>query len=319
MFRLRLPPDLPPSFHGHAAHFDYYITVGTNRVAGGTRAGTQQSRLLHVPIRVYPHVGPAGAAACFDVLNPIVSLQPDAVVAQGDTTHERTRMAAFVRELARGDAAVATALRGDTPEWACMDTVNELARTAGKVSYDIAKDGHLAAVLTLARTRYRLGDAVQALVRLNLPEARVRVVRLAASLETHEEVDASLAQLPPQRTQRQTRQVYATHHTTTLDTRQLGIVLTLPSGATPAFATSALRLRWTLRVSLLTRTHPERVPGHLAPERDAYAPFHTAYQRTPTLASAASDTKLEIVECSVPLGVLPNSSKSHTVPIELYA
>lgn len=207
-------------------------------------------------------------------------------------------------------------------------------RRTNAVSYDIAKDGHVAAVLTLARARYRLGDAVQALVRMNLPGARVRIVRLAASLESHEEIDASLALLPSQRTQKQTRQVYATHHESTLDTRQTSIVLTIPSGATPEFATSGVKLKWTLRVSLLTQTSALQsdqgsvgiapVP-HWAPESDAYAAFHTAFQRTPALAGVVQDdekrvaTKLEIVECSVPIGVLPNSSKSRTVPIELYA
>lgn len=109
------------------------MTVGTNRIDGAL-PGTQQSRLLHVPIRVYNHVGPSGAAACFDLLNPIVSLQPEAEVAYADADDlsEREKTAAFVRQVLDGDAASATALRGDTMEHRCMDTVNDLARTAGK-------------------------------------------------------------------------------------------------------------------------------------------------------------------------------------------
>ena len=71
-FSLKLPADLPPSFHGHSVHFDYYLTVGTSRL--DARTGTQPSRLLHVPIRVYNHVAPGvGALARFDLLNPIVT------------------------------------------------------------------------------------------------------------------------------------------------------------------------------------------------------------------------------------------------------
>ena len=217
------------------------------------------------------------------------------------------------------DAAAATARRGDAAAPTCADVVTELARSAGKVSYDIAKDGHLAAVLTLARTRYRLGDAVHAVVRINLPTSRVRIVRLAASLETHEEVNAALAALPAQRMQRHTRQVYATHHESTLDTRQTSVQLTLPRGATPAFATSAVQLHWTLRVSLLTHTRADGgpAPAHIARAHDAYAAFHTAWERTPTLT--ADGARLEIVEASVPIGVLPSTARTKKVPIDMYA
>lgn len=295
------------------------MSVGTNRVAGGARAHTQQSRLLHVPIRVYHHAGPQGAPAPFDVLHPIVSLQPAAEVAQVDTQRARAEMAALIADLRHGDAAAATARRGDAAAPTCADVVTELARSAGKVSYDIAKDGHLAAVLTLARTRYRLGDAVHAVVRINLPTSRVRIVRLAASLETHEEVNAALAALPAQRMQRHTRQVYATHHESTLDTRQTSVQLTLPRGATPAFATSAVQLHWTLRVSLLTHTRADGgpAPAHIARAHDAYAAFHTAWERTPTLT--ADGARLEIVEASVPIGVLPSTARTKTVPIDMYA
>ena len=55
----------------------------------------------------------------------------------------------------------------------------ERVRVCLPVSFDIAKDGHLAAVLTLIRSKYRLGDTVQALLCINHPGARVRVVRVS--------------------------------------------------------------------------------------------------------------------------------------------
>ena len=132
LFQLRLPADLPPSFHGHAAHFDYYMSVGTNRVQGGTRSTAQQSRLLHVPFRVYNHVTPNGTPIVFDWLNPIVSLHPDAIVARSNTKRQRDAMASFLQQLQNGDAAAATAMRGDQIDATCLEKAKELAQTAGK-------------------------------------------------------------------------------------------------------------------------------------------------------------------------------------------
>lgn len=156
--------------------------------------------------------------------------------------------------------------------------------------------------------------------------------QLSATLETHEVIDPSLAVGSVAHTQKHTRQVYATHHESTLDTQQTSVLLTVPSGATPSFSTSGVQLAWSVHVSLLTQTGEERVgderrtcvpPPHWEAVPDAYAAFHTSYGRTPTLATPVDEggmyTKLEVVECSVPLSVLPNSSKSQTVPVVLYA
>ncbi|WFD41435.1 Golgi membrane exchange factor (Ric1p-Rgp1p) subunit [Malassezia psittaci] len=276
LFRLRLPADLPPSFHGHAAHFDYYMSVGTNRVQGGTRATAQHSRLLHVPFRVYNHVTPNGTPIVFDWLNPIVSLQPDAIVARSNTKRQRDEIASLVQQLQNGDAAAATAMRGDQIDATCLEKAKHLVQTAGKT-------------------------------------------RLAASLETHEELDPEFAMIPPQRFQRITRQVYATYQESVLDAQQTSIMLTIPSGATPEFSTSGLRLRWTLRVSLLTHSGGGGPPKHLEKVPDSFSAFHTISQRTKSLAAEQKQSKLEIVECSVPITVLPNSVKTQIIPIDMEA
>lgn len=331
-FSLKLPADLPPSFHGHSVHFDYYLTVGTSRL--DARTGTQPSRLLHVPIRVYNHVAPGvGALARFDLLNPIVTPHADdgAVVAEasraphGDAEAERERTAQWIEQLLR-DHQPSTERTDPLPAPTCMDAVLDLTLRAGKVSYDIAKNGHVAAVLTLARAKYRLGDSVQALVRMNAPDAMVRIVRIAASLESHEEIDASMALLPTGRIQKATTQVYATHHENTLDTRQTSFALVIPSGATPEFVTSGIRHGWSLRLSLLTQTSHQgavavQPPPHIEARSEGYAAYHHSYHGAPALCGHKGpiSTRLEIVECSVPVTVLPNRSKRRTGPVELYA
>lgn len=333
-FSLRLPADLPPSFHGHAVHFDYYLTIGTNRVDPRVR-GMQESRLLHIPIRVYNHVVPgAGPLACFDLLNPVVASQSEghvevqsAVSAKqpdADDHEERTRLSSWAQELVHGHVH---AHRTDTAApLSSMDAINDLAQRASKVTYDIAKDGHVAALLTLARAKYKVGDSVQVLLRMNEPGATVRIVRVAASLESHEEVDASMALLPPGRTQTMTRQVYATQHEATLDTRQTCLWLPIPSGATPEFSTSGIRHRWSVRISLLTQmaddgTSKVAPPPHLMSDTQAFAAFQTSLHDVPVLCGRQGTTtsRLEIVECSVPVMVLPHRSQRKTDPVLLYA
>jgi len=181
MLALPLPADLPPSFHGQAVHFDYYLTIGTNRVDARVH-GMQQSRLLHIPIRVYNHVSPwTGTDACFDILHPIVLPHSDATVeqvgrARPERAAEREALSTWAQQLLRGGA---TGERTDVAlPPTCMDAVQDLAQRAGKVTYDIAKDGQVAAVLTVARAKYRLGDAVHVIVRMNELHANVRVVRV---------------------------------------------------------------------------------------------------------------------------------------------
>lgn len=141
------------------------------------------------------------------------------------------------------------------------------------------------------------------------------------------------------KTQKITRQVHATHHENTLDTRQVTLALTIPSGAAPEFTTIGIKHRWVLRVALLTETlvaresTPEgasRVamyvpPPHLEGVADDFAAYHTSYRPVEALCgpvdSAANrrDAQLEIVECAIPVVVYPNASKSQTATVDMYA
>lgn len=247
------------------------------------------------------------------------------------------------------------------------------------MSYDIAKDGSIAAVLTLIKSKYRLGDTILGLVNINRPQAVAKVVRVAAVLESYEEIEPSLSTLPASRVQKLTRKVHAEHHEATLDSGQSCFSLPIPSGATPDFLTSGVKLHWTVRLSFLTAiSSAKRVRdgnvvtieplAHLEPaDEDGYAFYHASHRALPSLAgphhdlddgsdgekeedgekglsgAAASEdgnarsvtsgavadadvgmqqrldqpqrrvkgaeTRLEIVECAVPVTVLPNSTR----------
>lgn len=215
-----------------------------------------------------------------------------------------------------------------------LQAVELLSRNSQKVSYDISKDGRVAAILTLVKSKYRLGDTVIGVVTINAADSIARVVRIAATLETHEEIESTLATLPAGRSHKITRTVHASFHDSTLDAGQACFSLPIPSGATPNFDTSAVRLAWTVRLAFLTLSNARqtndadgsqrvRPAPHLIPgPDDGYAAYHRALRASPALAGPWTgqmlqqagdlpppEAKLEVVECAVPLTVLPHSTK----------
>ncbi|MCO5565533.1 hypothetical protein L7F22_019207 [Adiantum nelumboides] len=218
-----------------------------------------------------------------------------------------------------------------------LQAVELLSRNSQKVSYDISKDGQVAAILTLVKSKYRLGDTITGVVTINAADSIARVVRIAAFLESHEDIESTLATLPSARSQKITKTVHASFHDSTLDAGQACFSLPIPSGATPNFDTSAVRLIWTVRLAFLTSSnvritnsdsdgnfvHERSKPSpHLIPgPDDGYAAYHRALRAAPSLAgpfvgATTSDSndqlaeaKLEVVECAVPLTVLPHSTR----------
>ena len=137
------------------------------------------------------------------------------------------------------------------------------------------------------------------------------------------------------RSQKITKTVHASFHDSTLDAGQACFSLPIPSGATPNFDTSAVRLIWTVRLAFLTssnvRTSIPDSDGNLINQRtkplphlipgpdDGYAAYHRALRAAPSLAGPfvsatpsedhSVEAKLEVVECAVPLTVLPHSTR----------
>lgn len=93
-------------------------------------------------------------------------------------------------------------------------------------------------MLTLIRSKYRLGDTVLGVVNVNRSNSSARVLRMAAVLESHEEIEPTLSTLPAARVHRTTRKVHAEFHNCTLCVSQSSFSLPIPSGATPDFLTS---------------------------------------------------------------------------------
>ncbi|CAD6884644.1 unnamed protein product [Tilletia controversa] len=155
--------------------------------------------------------------------------------------------------LRRMSSSTDTQAAEDVETHTCSSATDILATNSSKVSYDISKDGSIAAVLTLVRSRYRLGDTVQGVVSMNAKEALTRIVRLAVTLESHEDIEPTLSSVAPvSKAIKLTRVIHAEHHESTLDKGRVPFSLSIPSGATPDFKTSAVKLKWTVKLSLLT-------------------------------------------------------------------
>ncbi|CAO1637659.1 unnamed protein product [Parajaminaea phylloscopi] len=230
-----------------------------------------------------------------------------------------------------------SSLDEDIPQ-SCKGAIEVVFRNSQKVSYDISKDGQVAAVLTLVKSKYRLGDTVLGVVNINRPNVSARVIRVAAVLESHEEIEPSLSTLPASRVHKLTRKVHTECHECTLFAGQSSFSLPIPSGATPDFLTSGVKLRWTVRMSFLlampAQSQAENDPpaSLLRPTHDGYSLWHSSYRAieclsgpqstapTPTRTqNATTGTKLEIVECAVPLVVLPNSTRFRAQPVSFAA
>ncbi|GAA5951108.1 hypothetical protein JCM10213_004240 [Rhodosporidiobolus nylandii] len=131
----------------------------------------------------------------------------------------------------------------------CKTAVEIVSRNSQKVSYDINKDGYQVASLTLVKSAYRLGETVNGSVVINSGEGRV--LRVSARLETYELVETSISTMPAPRMRQITRRLHSEHHEMTLDAARVGFALAIPSGATPDFGTSGVKLQWSVRLSFL--------------------------------------------------------------------
>ncbi|GAA6003982.1 hypothetical protein JCM10207_006497 [Rhodosporidiobolus poonsookiae] len=156
----------------------------------------------------------------------------------------------------------------------CKAAVEIVSRNSQKVSYDINKDGYQVASLTLVKSAYRLGETVNGSVVINSGEGRV--LRVSARLETHELVETSISTMAAPRMRQMTRRLHSEHHEMTLDAARVGFALAIPSGATPDFGTSGVKLQWSVRLSfLIIPPSPEAgsAPAAPPPRRAGIGPF----------------------------------------------
>ncbi|KAF4551979.1 Rgp1-like protein [Elsinoe fawcettii] len=145
--------------------------------------------------------------------------------------------------------------------------------------FTIARAGQHVGVLTILRPAFRLGETV--LVKIDFrppvpsantahpagaPVASMQGTGLSTylvtiSLETSERVDPSLALRSATSIARVTRKVHASATETVLFAGQACFGLEIPTGATPSFETTGVRLDWRVRVEFTTSVVQQRLDG----------------------------------------------------------
>ncbi|WVO13923.1 hypothetical protein L204_101548 [Cryptococcus depauperatus] len=189
----------------------------------------------------------------------------------------------------------------------CGEAVEVLSRHSPRASYDISKEGEPVAVLTLAKTTYRLGEAILCVVTFNDLKSTFPVLKLSAYLYSYELIPEPL--LPPPTTSSGSKQpnlerLHAEYHTAySLAMSRLAFTLDIPSDATPAFNLAAGEgeaggLKWKIKMSFSVAIVPHsmrtsntnsknewRKPGyvHLTPTSDINVGDNTFYSAAPTI------------------------------------
>ncbi len=133
--------------------------------------------------------------------------------------------------------------------------------------------------------------------------------------------------------------MHAEHHESVLDKGRASFSLSVPSGATPEFVTSGVKLNWLVKLAFLTISatsgeEKAKPPPHLMPgSADGFSRYHISLRGVDSLAGSvgeqskvglkqmgcAAETKLETVECAVPVSILPNSTSFKVGDAEFYA
>ncbi|KAF8460229.1 Rgp1-domain-containing protein [Kalaharituber pfeilii] len=116
--------------------------------------------------------------------------------------------------------------------------------------FEIARNGHKVASLTLARPAYKLGDTITAVI--DFTGATIPCYHIHATLESSESVSHTVALRSPSYILRATRKIHASHSESCLFAQRVQFTPTVPPSASPEFTTSCVSLTWRLNVEFIT-------------------------------------------------------------------
>ncbi|KAI8591519.1 Rgp1-domain-containing protein [Geranomyces variabilis] len=289
-YEISLPETLPPTHKGKVIRFSYKLIVGIQR--GGT---TQKSQVFQLPFRVFSFVQDDGSRPVYEILSPAVFTKDEANIVE-ETGYSALHAGIF-HEAFAPVAPVSKSRRPDDLSASLYDreeVVDSLARAIArcqmsrKASYDICKNADHVAQLILHRTTYKLGDTVMGI--LDFTNSVIPCFRISAYLESQETITEAHAVRPAEETSSLVRKTYAEQHRCTLGTRRTGIELFVPPGASPDFTTTAVSVRWHLRVEFVTGTE------------------RALHQRSATNATfvhrhARNASPVEAFDCVIPLQI----------------
>ena len=132
-----------------------------------------------------------------------------------------------------------------------------------KSRFDIGRSGKRIATLILSKPVYRVGDDIVFVV--DYSSAALKCFHITASLETEEAISSDVlkqfkdqqlenphAPLPSIDTSSMTRRVYSQSTMSTYSLSRSTFEFTIPATATPQFSTSAIALKWILKLDFIT-------------------------------------------------------------------
>ncbi|PVF97533.1 Rgp1-domain-containing protein [Serendipita vermifera] len=343
-YAITLPQSLPPTFRGRAFRFTYSLTIGTCR--GRVAGRDAHSRLLRVPLRVYNTVSVPRPNITYDLLWPLsVKRNDDFGVKIEDLTDEEKRAAlekcSSLPVQGLFDYSPVNLQLGypDTPRVSTgvnRKSINNINDAQGTVEEpETAGDSRMAveiltrqvrkckldrkvladrilifdiggvpvAALLMPKTTFRLGETLQGLISLNCFVGGMTVVKSTVLLETRERLPEAL--LNYDKGQDHRRVQAEQHNDVTLDLKRVFFALDIPSDASPGFNISldghgTGGLQWRLRICLLVGSGEYSLDS-LGADGE--------WGSSLTAGTAESLGELEMVECEVPITVVP----AHTV------
>lgn len=138
---------------------------------------------------------------------------------------------------------------------------------------------------------------------------------MSARLESHEQIETTISLKKAGQVRSATKKIHSEQHEISVSAGRLALSLSIPSGATPDFATSGMRLQWSVRFSFLV-VPPKDKKGAGTKMGHKYKPSHA---KRPSLMDAfvAPDEsfegipgqRTEVIECSIPIKVYPGSTR----------
>ncbi|KAI9011338.1 Rgp1-domain-containing protein [Gaertneriomyces semiglobifer] len=296
-YEITLPTSLPPSHRGKAVRFSYKLIIGVQR--GGI---AHRSQVIQLPFRVFSHVRGDGTYPVYELSNPVIIKKDEATVKLETSPHMGIQT--LLDHAVPGPRQpVARSLQDPDENPTSFTRLVAVCQSTKRSSYDICKNNEHVAQLVLQRNAYRLGESITGIV--DFSNSKIACFQMSVFLENMEHIEESVAMRTSDQSSRLTRRVYAEQHRCTLNTKRTNIDLFLPINCSPEFQTSAVSLRWCLRVEFVTGTNSRL---HYRANKDK----HFAHSH------AVPAAKVEAFDCVIPLRIYGTRTARTTQSVQLY-
>ncbi|KAI9207315.1 Rgp1-domain-containing protein [Polychytrium aggregatum] len=289
-YEIDLPSTLPPSYRGKVIRVSYKLLVNVQRPGGRTR-----TQLIQLPFRLFGRFEEDAAKAVYEIMNPIII--------NNDTAHVSMVEDAEPEKQQRKGVV---SMEDDAPERASITrSIMAMCQSSRRVNYEICRNNEHVAQVVLQRNTFRVGEAVTVI--LDFSDSAVPCFQISIFLETSEQIQSTYALRPKHQSNLLTRKVFAEYHKCVASTKRLSATLAIPVNGASEFQTSAVSLRWSLRIEFVTGTKYQ---------------YYDTTSDDPNFVSVhgSSSADVEAFDCMVPIKVIgfktaKNSKNLHAFEI----